>query len=156
MSCIREMVFQDCEAVYDVEKAAFTDAWSLQSLQEIFRYSNNFYFVAEEDNRIVGFAGIMHIIDEAEIINIAVLPSYRKAGIGRQLMEAILQKGEELLVKNYYLEVRENNIPAIRLYKSFDFKMISKRKAYYQKPIEDALIMIKQQDNAKLCEMSFH
>lgn len=138
---IRKMEWEDCKMVSEIENACFSEPWSLKSFQDSFSYSGNYYLVAWEDNRIVGFIGLMAVGEEADITNVAVLPSYRKKKIGSALVIRMLELAKEEEIHKIMLEVRASNEAAIRLYEKYGFQFLCKRKNYYKKPIEDANIM---------------
>lgn len=138
---IRPMVLEDCQAVYEIDQTCFTDSWSLSMFQELFRYSTNYYFVAEEEQKIYGFAGIMVSVDTADIMNIAVQKEYRGRGIGRQLLEQLTEQAIQCGCEKMLLEVRESNQTARCLYQSCGFVEIAIRKNYYNSPAEHGIIM---------------
>ena len=82
------------------------------------------------------------MLDEADITNVAVRPQYRRQGIGLQLVTMMLGMMGRLGVTSVLLEVRESNIPAIRLYERYGFTAYNKRKNYYRNPAEDAVLMV--------------
>ncbi|MBO5239781.1 MAG: ribosomal protein S18-alanine N-acetyltransferase [Lachnospiraceae bacterium] len=143
MIIIRPMAIEDCEAVHEIDRACFTDAWSLTMFEDLFYYPTNFYFVAEEreEGALCGFGGIIASIDTADIMNIGVLPEYRRRGVGQQLLEALIIQAETCGCEQMMLEVRKSNTPAIQLYESNGFHPIAIRKNYYSNPIEDGIIM---------------
>jgi len=97
--------------------------------------------VAIANGVVVGFAGIWLIIDEAHIINVAVLPEYRRNGIAKKLMVELLVRAKEKGAVCSTLEVRAGNEPAIKLYEGFGYVTVGRRKAYYHDNKEDALVM---------------
>lgn len=138
---IRPMVLEDCQSVYEIEQNCFADSWSLSMFQDLFRYPTNFYFVAEEGQRICGFAGIMVSVDTADIMNIAVQKEDRGRGIGRQLLEQLTAQAIQCGCEQMFLEVRESNQTARRLYQTCGFAEIAVRKNYYTSPTEHGIIM---------------
>lgn len=135
--------YEYCEEVAQIAKESLPEYWSLQSVRDVLRYENNIYYVAKntEDKRIVGFAGIMLIVDEAELLNIAIRPAFRGQGIGKCLLEQVLQEAARHGASRMLLEVRESNLPAKKLYKRYHFTELAVRKNYYNNPVEDAVIM---------------
>ena len=120
-----------------IEHACFSDPWS----ETMFVVSEIEHIItAELEEETVGFACFQHFLDECHILNVAVLPEYRKQGIGRQLMGWMLNHLED--TRDFYLEVREGNTAAISLYIAMGFQTIGKRKEYYRDK-ENALIMHK-------------
>lgn len=138
---IQAMRPEDCEMVLEIEEACFSTPWSLKSFQDTFSYSGNHYLVAWEDDRVVGFIGLMAVGDEGDITNVAVLPSYREQKIGSALVNAMIELAKEQNISQIMLEVRASNVAAIKLYEKYGFEFLCKRKNYYQKPVEDADIM---------------
>ena len=98
------------------------------------------YIVAKQNKEIVGFAGIVKIIDENNIMNIVVKKDKRKLKIGSKLLEEIFKIAKQVNAKVITLEVNKNNIPAIKLYQKYGFKQIGLRKKYYNNT-DDALLL---------------
>lgn len=90
---------------------------------------------------VVGFSAFYRVIEEAELRNLAVGPTCQRQGIARALLEEGTHKLRETGVQRIFLEVRASNHPALELYTSLRFKLLSTRKDYYQNPVEDALVM---------------
>ncbi|MBQ7314097.1 MAG: ribosomal protein S18-alanine N-acetyltransferase [Clostridia bacterium] len=129
-------------AILDIENAAFTCPWSEKSFREAFDSEHiTVYAVLAPDGAVAGFSCLMAYDDEGEILNIAAHPDMRRQGIGQTLMDAMLAEGTENGVRTFYLEVRESNAPARHLYEKHGFEILGKRKGYYQKPVEDAVLM---------------
>ena len=97
--------------------------------------------MAKENNEIVGFAGIVKIIDEIDIMNIVVRKDKRGLKIGSALLEKILEISKKLNAKTITLEVNEKNLPALNLYKKYKFYQIGLRKKYYNE--DDAILLEK-------------
>ncbi len=140
---IRRMELSDCEAVYQIAKETLPEHWSLEEIQRVLQYDYNIYNVAYrvEDERIVGFAGIMVIEEDAELLNIAVSRDFQKRGIGLLLLQSVITKAQEHAAEKMLLEVRESNKNARNLYLKNDFCEIGVRKNYYKQPTEHAVIM---------------
>ena len=138
---IRLMRKEDCEAVRKIECACFSIPWSLESIEEVLQYETHQFLVAEVNDEVVGYMGMIKTIDEADVTNVAVLPHMRKKGIGELLVRESLKRAKEEQVNTVFLEVRESNAGAIRLYEKFHFIPISMRKNYYKDPLENAVIM---------------
>lgn len=125
----------DVKALLDI---SFGDsAWSSESLRSQTEKADSRCTVAVEDDRIVGFLAFEQIVDEGSIVEVAVHPDYRRQGIARHLIRSAITDNS---LKEIYLEVRESNSPAIRLYESLGFERIGTRKNYYDAPKEDAAI----------------
>lgn len=138
---IKQMTRQDCEKVLQVEEACFSVPWSQKSFEDSFSYAGNHYLVAWEEEKLIGFIGLMAVGEEADITNVAVLPAYRRQGIGACLVGEMLELAKSEKIQKIMLEVRASNEAAIALYKKYGFQFLCKRKNYYQKPTEDADIM---------------
>ena len=138
---VRKMVLADVQQVYNLSKACFTEAWSKASIEQEVMNPVASYFVAEQEQEIIGYAGLWHVLDEGEVINIAVHHTKRGKGIGRLLLEKLLSEAQIKGLQVIHLEVRTSNRIAQSLYESYGFKPIAVRKGYYRKPLEDAMIM---------------
>lgn len=101
----------------------------------------NLYLAAEEDGRLAGYGAVCVIAGEGEIQRIAVLEEFRRQGLGRKLLDAMVAAARNRGARAMTLEVRESNEPAIKLYFSAGFRTEAQRKDYYRNPREDALIM---------------
>lgn len=135
------MTERDCEKTEELMKVCFSVPWSLEALKEMFYTEGYCSFLAKEDEEIIGYVGMKTVLDEADITNVAVLPSHRKKGIAGKLLERLLQEAKEQKLHSIYLEVRASNKAAITLYEHAGFQMIGQRKNYYDHPREDALLM---------------
>jgi ribosomal-protein-alanine N-acetyltransferase len=131
MITIFPMKEKDICQVVEIEKKSF----NFPKPEAIFREDEHKYLVAKEENRVVGYIGIEKILDEVHIINMAVDPEYRKQGIGKRLMQHILNDEEV-----FFLEVRVSNENAKKIYENYGFKVINIRKGYYADG-EDANVM---------------
>ena len=134
----RGITKQDFDAIYQLEKRCFDDAWPPEAFSDFMLESS---WLVETDERLIGFILYYTALDEAMIINFAVHPEYRRQGLGYKLLEDSLKA---LIKRGYcyfYLDVRRSNEAAIRLYMKFGFSALGYRKNYYQSPPEDALVM---------------
>lgn len=135
-------------AILDIENAAFTCPWSQKSFEEAFDSEHiTVYAVLAPDGCVAGFSCLMAYDDEGEILNIAAHPDMRRQGIGQTLMTAMLTEGAENGVRTFYLEVRESNTAARRLYEKNGFEALGIRKRYYTNPVENAVVMRKTIDH---------
>lgn len=127
----------DASAIFDIETACFKTPWSFDSIQaDLCQNEHAFYFVAEDDDGLVGFCGIHIVLDEGHIMNVAVLPEYRGKGVGEALLRTMMSYTG---LAYYTLEVRVSNRSAISLYTRLGFESVGIRPEYYID--EDALIM---------------
>ena len=118
----------------------FDKFWNINNLKNDFENPNATYFIAKLDDEIVGFAGILKICDEANIMNIVTRSNKRHLGVGERLLKELISSAKKQNLKSITLEVNVNNYPAIHLYEKFNFKRIGLRKKYYNNT-DDALIM---------------
>lgn len=142
---IRELTAGDVDAVCRIEEESFSMPWRARDFLEMIEADYAHYYVAEEEGEIVGCCGIRNLAGEGEITNVAVAPGFRGRGIGRKLMEYMLKEASCHGIGDCTLEVRISNTPAVRLYESLGFKREGIRPGFYEKPVEDALIMWKRQ-----------
>lgn len=136
------MTSHDVEGVYSISKASFSQSWSKASIAKEVVNPTASYFVAELEGTLIGYGGMWHMMDEGEIINIAVTKENRQHKVGSLLLEALLSEAREKGIKSVFLEVRASNRVAQGLYKKYHFKEIGRRKNYYHEPTEDAVNMI--------------
>ena len=140
---IRFMRLKDVDAVAAIEQATFARPWSRESFrQELTRNAVARYLVAEEEGKILGYAGAWVILDESHITNIAVQEEARGRGIGKRLTAELLQILSNIGACYDTLEVRVSNERAQNLYKSLGFVSVGKRKRYYEDNNEDAYLMV--------------
>jgi len=127
--------------IVDIENMCFSTPWSENSYIAELSDERAFYLVAALGSEIIGYCGYWDIVGEAHITNIAVCPEYRGRGIGEELLGRVIGYAARTGIEDFTLEVREDNIPAIRLYEKFGFTVCGRRKNYYQKEKKHALIM---------------
>ena len=127
--------------VAELEKLCFSDPWSEKSVASELNNPLSLWLVALEGERLAGYVGSQTVLDETDMMNIAVHPDYRRCGVARQLVEELVaglkRRGSRCLT----LEVRASNDPARKLYEKLGFQQIGLRKNYYRNPREDALIL---------------
>lgn len=140
---LRRATVADVGAIADLEKMAFSDPWSVAEFSKVVTSHWTIFLVAVESGRseIAGYVVISTVIDESEVLNLAVAPSYRGTGLGGMLLDAGLANALEAGAGSVFLEVRESNVAARALYASRGFGEISRRKRYYGNPVEDALVL---------------
>lgn len=148
---IRRMEKRDLPQVEAIEISLFSDAWSEQGFEDTLNlpYAISLVAIDETVDAILGYIIMYVSFEEGEISNVAVAKSAQNRGIGSALMQAILEKGLEESVTRFILEVRVSNTPAIALYNKFEFTEIGIRRGFYEKPREDALIMIREKETEK-------
>lgn len=103
--------------------------------------SNHKVFIAERDGELAGFLILSSVLDEAEILEVAVAENFRRAGIASGLMSEIFGWCKKNGIGQIFLEVRESNFPARAYYEKFGFSEDGRRKNYYRDPVEDAVLM---------------
>ena len=132
---------RNLEALEELEQCCFSLPWTREMLESQLPDGQHVFFVAEEDGKILGYVGMMFVLDEGSIANVAVDPAARRRGIGRALIAELIWRAQALALSFVTLEVREHNEPAIRLYAGFGFEPVGLRKQYYDAPKENALLM---------------
>lgn len=142
---IMDMTMEGIETIAPNFQTEFDEFWNINNLRNDFANPNSKYFVAKIDDEIVGFAGILKVCDEANIMNIATKVSKRHLGIGTKLLEALISSAKEMGCTSITLEVNDHNTVAINLYEKFNFKRIGIRKKYYNNT-DDAIIMTLNED----------
>ena len=138
---IIKMTEKHASGLAELDKICFSVPWSENSFREEAGNSLAKYFVAEDEGKIIGYAGVWCVQDEGQITNIAVLPEYRRCGIASALLEKLISECEDLA--RLVLEVRESNSGAVALYEKYGFKRVGIRKNFYHSPTESAIIMIR-------------
>ena len=142
MITIAKMSREHLSEVASIEEMSFSLPWSLESL-ELMLTEQASALVALEDGRVLGYVGMMCVLDEGQIINVAVHPDARRRGVGRTLMEAAEAYAKERGIAFLSLEVRESNIAARSLYSSLGWEEQGIRKGFYSHPVENACVMTK-------------
>lgn len=140
---VEKMTESHLNEVVKIEEKSFTNPWSRESFYEELLKPLSFEFVALENGKVVGFAVLDTVLDEGNLLDIAVDESYRRLGVGRILMNELFKVANEKSLSFITLEVRESSSPAIALYEAFGFERVGMRKNYYSKPNENALLMTK-------------
>ncbi len=139
---VEPMRVEDIPAVHEIERASFTAPWpSYAFRQELEGNRLARYLVARDGDRIVGYAGLWQMVDEAHITTFAVAPAYRRQGVGQHMLLELLRIAETVGAAVATLEVRVSNMPARRLYEKYGFRPVGVRPRYYTDNNEDALIM---------------
>ena len=128
-------------AVAELERQNFSDPWPDIAVRGELTNKLALWLVALEDGEVVGYVGSQTVLQEADMMNIAVADSHRRRGIARMLVEELIR---QLDAYQLTLEVRASNAPAIALYEKLGFTQVGLRKNYYHKPKEDALILRKE------------
>lgn len=126
--------------MHAIEQEVFSDPWSTQDFRDCVAYA--LFLVAEADrDGISGYVVALDAADEGEILNLAVAPGGRRHGLGRALVDRAVEALKARGVRQLYLEVRESNAPARALYAERGFEEVGRRKQYYRRPVEDAIVL---------------
>lgn len=123
-----------------LEALCFSEPWSENSLRLLLS-DGGVGFVCVCDGEVVAYGGMLCVLDEGQITNIAVDPEYRRRGLGREIVSALIGYAEENGIASISLEVRSSNAPAVALYSSLGFEIVGERRNFYRAPIENALVM---------------
>jgi ribosomal-protein-alanine N-acetyltransferase len=129
--------------ISEIERLSFAAPWSPESFRQELAGELAHYFAALRAGRVIGYCGYWNIVGEAHITNVAVHPDFRGRRVGARLLETMLADIQNRNIRGITLEVREDNLTAIRLYKGFGFQKKGRRKNYYQKEKKSAIIMWK-------------
>lgn len=128
------------DGIEAIEKACFSMPWTREQLARQMTGERNVFLCAEDETGPLGYVGLMTVLDEGYISNVAVAPEARRRGIADALLTELAARTCETL-SFLTLEVRESNVPAIALYEKHGFSVVGQRRSYYEKPQEDALLM---------------
>jgi ribosomal-protein-alanine N-acetyltransferase len=170
---IRDALAGDLDRIAEIERASFADPWSRGSFASLLRNPQVYFRVAvarpapaappppvrgvtavagslpgvgEVVGHVVGYVVAWLVVDEAEVANVAVAPEVRGRGIGARLLDDALDAARDRGAAVAYLEVRDSNAAARALYASRGFEQVGRRRNYYRKPVEDALVMRRELD----------
>ena len=125
-----------------LERICFSRPWSKRMLGEELENQCAAFLVAEDENgTVLGYAGLLVMLDEGYITNVAVFPEYRRLGVAAKIIEVYMNFAAANDLAFLTLEVRPSNEAAIALYRRFGFEEVGRRKNYYDLPKEDALIL---------------
>lgn len=139
---VRRATIEDAKEIFAIEMECFSVPWSLDSIEtELLNEDKKLYYVVEDANGIVGYAGAWLVYDEGQITNIAIRPSVRRQGYGAKLTSALIEECFKRGMHEIFLEVRISNLSALSLYRKLGFTVKGMRKNYYSEPKEDAYIM---------------
>jgi ribosomal-protein-alanine N-acetyltransferase len=133
----------DLSAVAAIEREVFSDPWSLRSFQELLGNPAVYFVCARrgDDQAVLGYVVAWFVADEGQIANLAVERAACGRGIGKQLLDAALDEGRSRGAECVYLEVRDSNQRARGLYRSRGFEEVGRRRGYYRRPAEDAIVL---------------
>lgn len=138
---IREMREEDLSRVAQIERQNFSLPWKEQDFRDFIVRDDAIFLTALWMDEVAGYIGFYGIPDEGDITNVAVDERFRRRGIGRALVHELIHRAADRGISKIFLEVRDSNESAIRLYQEAGFVQVGLRKRYYSSPTEDARIM---------------
>jgi [ribosomal protein S18]-alanine N-acetyltransferase len=139
---IRAATVEDIPSIAAIERLAFSDPWSENAFRESLTHPAVYFACARSGGpEVLGYVVAWFAADEGEIANLAVAPAGWGRGVGRRLLDAALNAAAGRGVVSVYLEVRDSNERARRLYQSSGFEEIGRRRRYYRRPVEDAIVL---------------
>lgn len=142
---VRPVMMKDCAAHLDgaaeLERLCFSSPWSRDSLKLLTNDGIGVGFVCELDGKIAAYGGMLVAVDEGQITNVAVHPDHRRRGLASAILNSLIRYAKSCHVDSVTLEVRTSNSAAISLYKKAGFSGVGRRRGFYTKPTEDAIIM---------------
>lgn len=139
---VRRATIEDAKEIFAIEMECFSVPWSLDSIEtELVNEDKKLYYVVEDANGVIGYAGAWLVYDEGQITNIAIRPSARRQSFGAKLTSALIEECFKRGMHEIFLEVRISNLSALSLYRQLGFTVKGMRKNYYSEPKEDAYIM---------------
>ena len=139
---VRRATIEDAKEIFAIEMECFSVPWSLDSIEtELLNEDKKLYYVIEDADGVVGYAGAWLVYDEGQMTNIAIRPSARRQGFGAKLTSALIEECFKRGMYEIFLEVRISNLSALSLYRQLGFTVKGMRKNYYSEPKEDAYIM---------------
>ena len=141
---IKLMDYSHVAGVAGLEKLCFSDPWCEASVASELDNPLSLWLVALEGNTLAGYVGSQSVLGEADMMNIAVHPDFRRQGIAEALVGELVSRLRDNDVHCLLLEVRASNEPAKQLYGKLGFIQVGLRKNYYRSPKEDALILRKE------------
>ena len=141
---IRKMTAREVPQVAELEKLCFAMPWSEKSVAGELENPLSLWLVAMEGDSLAGYVGSQTVIDETDMMNLAVAPEFRRQGVGEALVNTLTASLKELGSRCLTLEVRDSNEAARALYGKLGFVEVGRRRGYYRDPREDALILRKE------------
>jgi len=127
--------------IQQIEQHSFSVPWTEAMLRMQLSPDSHVFLTAEAEDGVIGYVGMLYVLDEGYISNVAVHPSFRRQGAADALLDALETRARALKLSFLTLEVREHNAPAVALYEKHGYRVVGRRRNYYEKPTEDALLM---------------
>lgn len=143
---IRQMTEEDVAAVAALEEGNFSRPWSYDAFLKTLSDENYIVIIAKDTDALLGYCVLLCTGEEADITNVCTAPEARGKGVATEMMTALMEAGKSRGVAEFFLEVRESNTPARKLYTKLGFEEIGLRKNYYEEPKEHAVLMKKGED----------
>ena len=141
---IRLIEKSDIPQLAELERLCFSDPWSVSAFEYELNNPLSLWLVAVQEDNVAGYVGSQTVMDESDMMNIAVHPDFRRQGIAENLITNLILLLNTRQSKSLTLEVRGSNAPAISLYKKMGFLQVGRRPGYYRNPREDAYILRKE------------
>lgn len=138
---IRRMQIDDIPLILELENDLFSSPWSGEMFLEEIRIGYAYVLASPAETCIIAYICGLLLYDEFNITNLAVARAHQKKGYGQAMISFMIDNLRRNNCYKFFLEVRETNLPAIRLYEKFGFKIAGKRRKYYSHPQEDAVMM---------------
>lgn len=145
---IGPMTAADVAQIAALERECFSQPWSAASVASELENPLSCWLVARLDGQVAGYVGAQKVPPEADMMNLAVAPAFRRQGLAQRLLRALTDRLAAQGITSLSLEVRESNLPARRLYALQDFRLVGRRSRYYVAPVETALILRKELSDA--------
>lgn len=128
--------------VAEIEAEVFSAPWSAKAFTDTLTMGNVLFYVALAEGEVAGYCGLYLAADEGEITNVAAAPGWRRQKIAQRLLQRTMAEAHSRGAQRIFLEVRSQNTPAVGLYHKTGFHTVGRRKNYYQRPQDDALVMM--------------
>jgi ribosomal-protein-alanine N-acetyltransferase len=138
---IRTLSFSDLPAIMEIERVSYSTPWRESTFVSLLRRNDSDLLGVTRMGRLLGYAVCWTVGDQAELGNVAVDPNERGKGLARKLVITALERVRARGARECFLEVRESNSTARALYERCGFRAVGRRRAYYNKPVEDAIVM---------------
>jgi len=146
---VRGLRDEDIEELSRIESESFSMPWSAQDFRDLLTRSYCDYLVAEAGGKVIGCCGFTDICNEGNIDNVVVDAAWRGRGVAQLMLKSLLSRGEERGIRAFTLEVRAGNEAAIHIYEKLGFRSVGVRPRFYEKPVEDAVIMWRYPEDAE-------
>ena len=139
----RRAIPYDAFGIAEMEEAIFPDPWDYRSVVDLISTEGAMCFTATVDGKVVAYVIGRLIAPEGEIYRVAVRDEYRQRGIAYRLLDYAVKTSRGKGLESLFIEVRSENLPAIKLYRAYGFEEVGRRRGYYRNPTDDAIVMLK-------------